>query len=230
MGIQEIQQATASEPLTLEEEFSMQQSWRRDADKLTFIACLPLSTSSSNTLSDNDDAPGRMIGDTNLFLRNDDDDEENDNEKDITLNKEEKHDPVIGEIELMIAEKQNQGKGFGRAALLGFLWYVMRHEEEILQEFVQSTMLQEGTVLSNHEIANRSTKERRIKCLSVKIGQDNSRSLALFESLGFEKTSQEPNYFGEFELRNYNLNQEELARLSDRYGVKDYRELDYRSE
>merc|ERR1712093_645230 len=50
MKDEQIQAETASEPLTLEEEYAMQRSWRTDADKLTFIACLPLSlppTSSS---------------------------------------------------------------------------------------------------------------------------------------------------------------------------------------
>merc|ERR1711939_1226447 len=43
MKDEQIQAETASEPLTLEEEYAMQRSWRTDADKLTFIACLPLS-------------------------------------------------------------------------------------------------------------------------------------------------------------------------------------------
>ena len=37
MKDQEILEATASEPLTLEKEFEMQKSWREDEDKLTFI-------------------------------------------------------------------------------------------------------------------------------------------------------------------------------------------------
>ncbi|OKL64121.1 hypothetical protein UA08_00149 [Talaromyces atroroseus] len=209
MKDEEIQQATASEPLTLEEEYSMQQSWRQDADKLTFIACLALPSSSNTALSSGkDDAPDRMIGDTNLFLRIDDDDgDSNDKQKEVN---------VIGEIELMIAEKRNQGRGFGRAALLSFLWFVTRHEDDIVREFLQS--------------AAEGTENKKIKCLSVKIGQDNGRSLALFESLGFEKVAQEPNYFGEFELRRYNLEEGEVARLADKYGVGGYIELYYNDE
>jgi DNA polymerase delta subunit 2 len=194
----------------------MQQSWRQDADKLTFIACLPLSSSSATeaslSVSEDDDAPERMIGDTNLFLRFDDDDDDDDNDTS-------EGGRVIGEIELMIAEKRNQGQGFGRGALLTFLWYIASHEGEILQEFVQSTAA-----------AANSKKDRKMKCLSVKIGKDNARSLALFESLGFEKVSPEPNYFGEFELRRYGLDRDAVVKLADVYGLRYYREIGYSDE
>ncbi|KAI7969863.1 hypothetical protein EIK77_006811 [Talaromyces pinophilus] len=200
----------------------MQQSWRQDADKLTFIACLPLSSppppsslavDTAVSVSEGDDAPERMIGDTNLFLRYDDDDDEDDQP-------ERERGRVIGEIELMIAEKRNQGQGFGRGALLTFLWYIVNHEGEILDEFAQSTTAAD----------ERSKKRRKMKCLSVKIGKDNARSLALFESLGFEKRSPEPNYFGEFELRRYGLDGDAVAKLADAYGLKDYTELNYKGE
>ena len=40
MQSEEILQATASEPLTIENEYKMQESWREDEDKLTFIILL----------------------------------------------------------------------------------------------------------------------------------------------------------------------------------------------
>ena len=40
MQSEEILQTTASEPLTIENEYKMQESWREDEDKLTFIILL----------------------------------------------------------------------------------------------------------------------------------------------------------------------------------------------
>ncbi|BCS24089.1 uncharacterized protein APUU_40533A [Aspergillus puulaauensis] len=214
MKDEEIQQATASEPLSLDEEYAMQQSWRNDADKLTFIICRPVvgnnntNTTSSNTatntsggqeleLTDADDSPARMIGDINLFLRVDDGD------TGVCTPE------VIGEIELMIAEKKDQGRGFGRDALLAFLRYVLEREAEVVGEFVSGD---EGA-------RARQVKEMKFAALSVKIGQANERSLKLFASLGFEKVGEEPNYFGEWELRRTELGSGE---------VDGYREVEYR--
>jgi hypothetical protein len=75
-NFQEIQIATASEPLALDEEYKMQQSWRNDHDKLTFIAALPLQVNDKQVIAGIHDSPDRMIGDVNLFLSKADEDDE----------------------------------------------------------------------------------------------------------------------------------------------------------
>ncbi|CAD6441902.1 aa54acff-3cc5-479a-935c-c5b95d72b37a [Sclerotinia trifoliorum] len=122
MKDEEIQQATASEPLSLDEEYAMQKSWRTDHDKLTFIICLPTDdtdTASEVIRKDVSDAPRKMIGDINLFLTEADEDEEG----------------CIGEIEIMIAESSARGNGLGRSAVLTFLEYLRRHLERIMEEY-----------------------------------------------------------------------------------------------
>ncbi|CAD0110794.1 unnamed protein product [Aureobasidium uvarum] len=189
----------------------MQRSWRQDSDKLTFIACLPYCSSptSNTTITPNqDDTPSRMIGDINLFLVDDDDDEPNPTTT-TTAPK-----SVLGEIELMIAVKSQHRKGHGRASLLAFMHYILTNTASILQEYSKSQ-----TAILRH--------------LRVKISKDNVKSIALFESVGFVRTSAEANYFGEVELRLQVQDKEDVV-LADLERVKgwngkpfvvDYREV-----
>ncbi|KIW17601.1 hypothetical protein PV08_04796 [Exophiala spinifera] len=167
----EIQEATASEPLSLDEEYDMQQSWRTDPDKLTFIICRPEESMVTvrNGLLDAD----AMIGDVNMFISTTEDD------AGLSL--------LVGELELMIAERSEHRKGYGRAALLAFMRYIVTNEEGVLQELVAD---------QTHAIGR-----SRLDHFAVKIGQTNHRSITLFESLGFSRTSDTPSYFGEYELR-----------------------------
>jgi RimJ/RimL family protein N-acetyltransferase len=171
-----LQEATASEPLTLEEEFAMQRSWREDGDKLTFIACLPplIENAVKGVTPLQHDSPEKMIGDVNLFLSSD---EEYDSDR----------SGVIGELEIMIARRDLQRQGYGRSVLLTFIWYVLENIDGILQEFRGSE--------------TQPIEPSRLKALRVRIGSKNDRSIRLFESLGFQKTTETPNYFGEWELR-----------------------------
>lgn len=92
MKQEDLLELTASEPLTLEEEYKMQESWSKDPDKLTFILLdksLPDTPGVSTT-------GGAMAGDVNVFFRDDIDG---------------------AEIEVMVAEPASRRKGIAQEAL-----------------------------------------------------------------------------------------------------------------
>ncbi|WFD21815.1 Prohibitin-1, subunit of the prohibitin complex (Phb1p-Phb2p) [Malassezia equina] len=111
-----LQSQTASEPLTLDEEYAMQQSWRDDDDKLTFIVlvltrAVPREADTASLLS-----ACAMAGDVNVFLtprHNDDDDEE-------------APPSTYAEMEVMIAEHAWRRRGLGREALQLLLHYITK--------------------------------------------------------------------------------------------------------
>ncbi|KAJ4344433.1 uncharacterized protein N0V89_012175 [Didymosphaeria variabile] len=175
----DLQAATASEPLTLQEEYAMQESWRTDADKLTFIICAPPPIEPEHITAEEEDAPHGMIGDVNLFLNPDDEDEGPDDGNGVQK--------LIGEIEIMIAERTQQGKGIGREVLMTFMWYILQSHTLSMNEY--------------HSSNPNGKKSSCLNCLRAKVNKDNVRSMRLFEGVGFKKVSATPNYFGEMELR-----------------------------
>ncbi|XP_036428281.1 N-acetyltransferase 9 [Colossoma macropomum] len=90
MASPELQKLTASEPLTLEEEYEMQRSWREDNDKCTFII-LDKQRWADPSFPEEE----CMVGDVNIFLTD-------------------PSDPSLAELELMIAESSYRGKGLGK--------------------------------------------------------------------------------------------------------------------
>ena len=93
-----------SEPLSLEQEYEMQENWREDEDKCTFIV---LHKDTYN--SKQEDEIKSMIGDTNIFIRL----SENDDSKKT----------LIGEAEIMIAEQDYRGQKLGWESMHLMLLY-----------------------------------------------------------------------------------------------------------
>ena len=106
--------ATGSEPLSLEEEMEMQASWRMDNDKCTFIV---LAKEKCQFEGDERDFVTRnisaMVGDCNLFLSSEDDDEDSTTPSHYQQ----------AELDIMIAEQEFRGRGLGREASLLMMLY-----------------------------------------------------------------------------------------------------------
>ena len=97
MAGEELQRLTGSLPLSMEEELAMQEEWRRDPAKCTFIVL------SRERLGEGASEVEAMVGDTNLFLGE---------------VEEEEGESRVAEAEIMIAEEGARGKGLGREAML----------------------------------------------------------------------------------------------------------------
>ena len=93
-----LQLQTASERLSLEQEYEMQQTWLNDNEKLTFIIHAP-----GGAEVDGLDRLDGMIGDVNLFFVDD--------------------KKLEAELEIMIADAKQRHKGFGRLSCLLMMNY-----------------------------------------------------------------------------------------------------------
>ncbi|KAL1319571.1 hypothetical protein HN51_071826 [Arachis hypogaea] len=90
-------QATASESLSLDQEYHMQLSWSQDLNKDTFIV-LDKDLLLGN-FSHGEPHVEAMVGDVNIFMNDLD-------------------NPHMAEIEVMIAEPKSRGKGLGKESVL----------------------------------------------------------------------------------------------------------------
>lgn len=135
----------------------------------------------------------------------------------------------------MIAEKNNQRRGYGRAALLMFMRYIVQYQGAILEEFVGGggidietvRKLRTGVEVEANETETATASTLEFECLSVKIGKENLRSLALFEGLEFSKVDSQPNFFGEFELRRTDLSLGGIDGALGKAGVRAFVALPY---
>eukprot|EP01018_Ginkgo_biloba_P037555 Gb_30105 [translate_table: standard] len=99
-------QATGSEPLTLEEEYTMQQSWVTDPHKCTFII-LDKQRLAGDFVHGEPHVEA-MAGDVNLYMNDID-------------------DLCTAEIEIMIAEPQSRGKGLGKESVSLMMAFAIEH-------------------------------------------------------------------------------------------------------
>ncbi|KAH1010098.1 hypothetical protein HUJ05_004452 [Dendroctonus ponderosae] len=102
MKSEELQRLTASEPLTLEEEYEMQKSWQKDNNKCTFIILDKERYEMSGSEID------AMIGDTNLFFAT-------------------PEDRLCAEAEIMIAESWARGRRCGWEGMLLMIVYAVTY-------------------------------------------------------------------------------------------------------
>ncbi|KAI6710033.1 hypothetical protein JHW43_007414 [Diplocarpon mali] len=144
------------------------------------------------------DSPAHMLGDVNLFLTPSDEDDEG----------------VVGELELMIAPTSQRRKGYGRATVLAFMQYITSSLTSILSEYGEGQ--------------TPKIDKPRLLQLKVKIGSKNVKSIRLFESIGFLKVGEGPNYFGELELVFEGfLGDARVEGLRKKYRVESYQEISY---
>ncbi|KAJ7706885.1 acyl-CoA N-acyltransferase [Mycena rosella] len=188
MEDEELRELTASEPLTLEEEFEMQRKWQQDEDKLTFIVCAREDSDGlgSGPIAPNDPRVSslRMIGDVNIFLHGLPPNRRTDNGG-------EDEDEFYAEVEIMIAEREYRRKGFALEALQLMLGYTTASSNRNFicqdQSAVQNSL--QGSPLPVPPTS-----------LLARITESNVPSIRLFEKLGFRVTKR-VEVFGEVEMR-----------------------------
>ncbi|KAJ8487180.1 hypothetical protein ONZ51_g4322 [Trametes cubensis] len=177
----ELRELTASEPLTLEEEYEMQRKWQVDEDKLTFIL---LSGTSLDAQEGEDTlAPERlralpMIGDVNLFLKGTPAEyanRKNEEHQGGDGDEDEDDDTFEVEVEIMIAEPAYRRRGIAHTAL------------QLLLSYATDPAAPAPLPVPKEKLVAR-------------IGDKNAASIRLFEKLGFAVTKRVP-VFEEVELR-----------------------------
>ncbi|KAN0066581.1 hypothetical protein ACQY0O_000675 [Thecaphora frezii] len=210
-----IQQQTASEPLTLEQEYEMQQTWARDEDKLTFIILAqPTEHGAAPTTSVEELVKRcKMVGDVNIFFNDSvpdgpgSEDSDDETELDTPL-----ASPSLGpvrkvydaECEIMIADQAYRRQGLAREALQLLFHYVTAdptpRPPSPLQDDARNDDEREGKEDEGEEDEVGDMLPIPASWLTCKISTDNHASIGLFTSLGFVKM-RESEVWNEVEMR-----------------------------
>ncbi|ORX77376.1 hypothetical protein BCR32DRAFT_295662 [Anaeromyces robustus] len=124
---EEMLELTASEPLSIEEEYNMQKKWETENDKSIFL----IMAKDFNKNID-DVAKGGIIGDINLFYQADDEDGD------------------VAEIDIMIAEKECQRKGYGLEAVALMLKYgIIYHKVNVFKSIISIDNIPSKSLFKN---------------------------------------------------------------------------------
>ncbi|KAJ2927011.1 hypothetical protein H1R20_g10095, partial [Candolleomyces eurysporus] len=181
---EELRELTASEPLSLEEEYEMQEKWQVDEDKLTFIILsregVELPENQSILPSDPLLKKCPMVGDVNIFLYGSLQNLQSPLKAHLSEDGEEDEDAGHAEAEIMIAEPSYRRRGYAREALQLMLQYATGHP------FCSYTI--------DSPLKISPTR------LLTRISEKNEASITLFEKLGFNITKRIP-VFSEIEMR-----------------------------
>ncbi|CAH7668086.1 GNAT domain-domain-containing protein, partial [Phakopsora pachyrhizi] len=191
MSDEEIRESTASDRLTLEEEYEMCRSWSNDEDKLTFIIIERDRKGGYKSKESLNQTYYKILltlvrGDVNLFLSPDGSTAD---DEDVEKNDE----GIRAELEIMIASKSHRSRGLATESLRLFLSFI------ILNFRINTSNLK--TNINNNLITDIDRdREVMINHLFVKISTDNSISQNLFKKLGF-KLYRKNLFFNEVEYR-----------------------------
>ncbi|KAF5341548.1 hypothetical protein D9758_012574 [Tetrapyrgos nigripes] len=213
MQDEQLQQLTASEPLSLEEEYEMQRKWRDDEDKLTFIILAREPNEGPSPPFNDDEASTDasdpcleslpMVGDVNLFfsgtlnpekaISEPSNDITNPDGRDADGDDE---DAFSAEAEIMIAEPAYRRRGFAFEALQLMLQYASGCPPGVfsLQPCTETSFTSERS--SFPSLPNAIPPDS----LLTRISENNMASISLFENLGFQ-VMKHVKVFEEVEMR-----------------------------
>ncbi|KAJ3807022.1 GNAT domain-containing protein [Lentinula aff. lateritia] len=196
MENEELRTLTASEPLTLDQEYDMQRKWQMDEDKLTFIilaregdAFIP------DTVNPTDSQVSSlpMVGDVNIFFSGTPHSvSESTNRPPFDDSQE-----FTAEAEIMIAEPLYRRRGYAKEALRLMFEYVTGRPTSY---FIQNPRVEMSQGEETRQISVKMPHSIPPTSLITRISDTNTPSIKLFEKLGFRITKH-VEVFEEVELR-----------------------------